>query len=266
MRQQVRVLPGAPILQQILRLLRKARGLSKIARMSIEREELSNGVVRLTINRPPVNALDLEAIAMLTSTFKQLAEAPPASGVLLTGAGKAFCGGVDVKAFASLDPAGRIDLARAITAMTASAIALPCPVITLVNGHALGGGLVLALCTDWRIAVDDPRIKLGLLEAKAGVPFPSGPMAILRYLLSGSLMRQLALSSADLSSTTMHDKGIIDELCAADELLQRGLGRLNHLSGQPGFAVVKRQTLAPLVDELTQLVRSGDEPFWEMLQ
>ncbi len=224
------------------------------------------GIVRLTIDLPPVNALDVGAIAALTQAFRAAAADPPAIGVLLTGAGtKAFCAGVDVRAFAALDHAGRLDLARAITGMTAAAFTIPCPVVALVNGHALGGGLVLALATDWRIAADTPSIRLGLPEAQAGVPFPQGPLAILRHLLPGTLLRRLALSSAAHSPADMHGFGLVDELAELPVLTERGIARLQALAAQPGFAIVKRQVNAALAAELTAVAARGEEPFWEQL-
>lgn len=230
--------------------------------MTIHRDEPASGIVRLTIDLPPVNALDPAAIAALTDAFRSLTDAPPATGVLLTGAGRAFSAGVDVQAFAALDQAGRLAMARAITAMTAAAVALPCPMVAMVNGHALGGGLIIALCADWRVAVDDARIKLGLLEAQAGVPFPAGPMAILRHLLSGALTRRLALFSETFDPAAMHRFGLIDALCDADALLDRGIERLQQAAAQPGFTIVKRQTMAALAEELAALAAAGEEPYW----
>lgn len=226
----------------------------------------AEGVTRVTIDRAPVNALDPAAIDELSSTFRKLAAEPPAVGVVLTGAGNAFCAGVDVTAFSALDHPARIELARSITAMMTSAFMIPCPVVALVNGHALGGGLILALGADWRIAVDDPLVKFGLLEAKAGVPFPSGPMAILRHLLPGNLTRQWALSSRTLTPAAMLGHAVVDELCVANQLLERGLARVVLLAAQPGFAIVKRQILEHLLRELEGLAAARAEPFWEALR
>jgi enoyl-CoA hydratase len=233
--------------------------------MPVEIDEPVPGIVRLAINRPPVNALDIEAIAALTRAFHRLAAEPPASGALLTGTAKAFCAGVDVTTFAAFDHPGRLELAQAITAMTSAAFAVPCPLVALIGGHALGGGLILPLAADWRIAVDNPAIKLGLLEAKAGVPFPAGPMAILKHMLPGALTRQLTLSSKTLSPAESHDCGLIDELCTSEELLERGLERIVIMASQPGFAIVKRQVIEPVARELRELVHRGAEPFWESL-
>lgn len=229
-------------------------------------DQPAKGIARITIDRGPVNALDSAAIAELSATFRMLAAEPPARGVLITGAGNTFCAGVDVSAFAALDHPARIELARAITAMMAAMFTIPCPVVALVNGHALGGGMILALGADWRIAVDDQHVKIGLLEAKAGVPFPSGPMAILRHLLPGNLVRQWTLSSKILTPAEMLAHAVVDELCPANQILEKGLARVARLAGQPGFAIVKQQMLEHLVHELQDLAKARIEPFWEMLR
>lgn len=229
-------------------------------------DQPTDDITRITIDRGPVNALDTAAIADLAAAFRMLAADPPAKGILLTGAGKSFCAGVDVSAFSALDQSARIELARSITAMMAAAFAIPCAVVALVNGHALGGGLILALGADWRIAVDDQTVKMGLLEARAGVPFPSGPMAILRHLLPGNLARQWTLSSKTLTPAEMYDHAVVDELCSAGQLLEQGLARVAMLAAQPGFAIVKKQMLEHLLRELEDLAAARAEPFWEGLR
>jgi len=75
----------------------------------------------------------------------------------------------------------------AITRMTAAVLSLSCPLVAAVNGHALGGGFVLMLCCDYRLAADDSTLRLGLTEARAGVPFPVGPTAIMKHENAGGL-------------------------------------------------------------------------------
>jgi len=226
--------------------------------------ETRPGLVTATITRPPANALDSDAIRAIEAGFAGLSRNPPAKGVVLTGAGAMFSAGVDTRAFAGYDAAGRRELARAITRMTAAILALPVPLVGAINGHALGGGLVLALCCDWRIGAEEPAIKLGLLEAAAGVPFPAGPCAILSRELPGSTVRRLALSSEAMAPQAMRDLGVLDDLAAAADLAARAADRAEALARQPGFAIVKRQVRGGLADELQALARSGDEPFWRV--
>ena len=228
----------------------------------IETREILAGIIQLVIHRPPANALDIEAIQAIESKFIDLARNPPTYGVVFTGHGAIFSAGVDTRAFASYDPARRLAMAQSITRMTAAMISLPVPLVGAINGHALGGGLVLSLCCDWRIAIDDQKIRLGLPEAAAGVPFPAGPVEILLHELQGSTIRRLTLSSETMSPQSMQALGVIDELCGREDLLERAHERVRALAVQPGFSIVKRQIRGPLADRVNALAREGSEPFW----
>ena len=93
--------------------------------MSLRRED-STGVVVLRLARPPVNAIDYDTVLALEVAFSELAQRPPATGVILTGEGNTFSGGVDVQAFAGYDMVMRQQMVLAITRMTAAALAIPC--------------------------------------------------------------------------------------------------------------------------------------------
>ena len=224
------------------------------------RLERREGGARLILDRPPVNALDLPAILDLEHSFTALAADPPPAGLVLTGAGRAFSAGVDTRAFAALDAAGRGEMILAITRMVAALYGLPCPVVAAINGHALGGGLVLALACDLRLAVDDPEIKLGLTEAQAGVPFPAGPLEVMRAELPPPLLRRLTLTSAVVSPRALALDGVIDGLHPAEDLIEAAAARAAAMAGQPAFALVKRQVRAPACAALAALVASGQDP------
>jgi enoyl-CoA hydratase len=143
----------------------------------------------ITIDRPPVNALDLETILALENAFAAARDSSD-NGVVLTGGGRVFSAGVDTRAFASYSREQRQATVRAITRMVARLLEIPSPVVAAINGHALGGGFVLMLACDYRIAVDDEDAKLGMTEAKAGIPFPAGPLEVMRHELPPELLRQ----------------------------------------------------------------------------
>jgi enoyl-CoA hydratase len=216
----------------------------------------------VTLNRPPLNLLDPEAIEAITRAFAGLNRKAP---VVLSSVGDVFSAGVDVKAFASLDGAGRTAFARAITAMTARILAVQGPVIAALPGHAIGGGLVLTLCCDYRIAADTPGAKFGLTEAKAGVPFPSGPAAIIRHEIPAPLLRRLTLTSAEASARDLHVAGLIDALCPAAELSARAHEKAAQLASQPGFSAVKKQVRGALREHLAALSAAGAEPAFEAI-
>ncbi|OYW23183.1 MAG: hypothetical protein B7Z43_04275 [Sphingomonas sp. 12-62-6] len=231
--------------------------------MSIDQSQ-SDGVALLTINRPPVNALDIETVERLRDLAIGMAAAPP-TGVVLHGAGQCFSAGVDTRAFGAYTPPDRARMILAISAMITALYALPCPVVTAVSGHALGGGFVLMLAGDVRIAIDDDKAKLGLTEAKAGIPFPAAPLEIIKAELAPELLRRLTLTSETLSPVALHHLGVIDELCSADDLLATAEARVRQLADQPAFGLGKQQIRRDTLARLRAIVASGEDPLIDAL-
>ncbi len=226
--------------------------------MSLQ-DNRTDGIRTITIARPPMNALDLDTIKGLALLFKgHPADLP----LVLEGAGAAFSAGVDTKAFADYGSQERLDLARAITGMTAALLAVPAPVVAAIKGHALGGGLVLALCCDYRIATDDESAKFGLMEARAGVPFPSGPVEIVRDELPGPLLRSLTLTSRAVPSSFLAGEGVFDELAAPEAIGGLARERAQELASQPAFAAVKAQMRGALAARVAARAREAREPFF----
>jgi len=221
----------------------------------------SDETLLVTIDRPPVNALDLGAILALERTFAAAARDAPSGGVVLTGTGQAFSAGVDTRAFAGYGREQRHETVRAITRMVAQLAAIPTPVVAAVNGHALGGGFVLMLGCDYRIGTDNITAKLGLTEAQAGIPFPAGPIEIMRHELAPELLRLMTLSSAVLTAHELLQARIIDALCASEEVGTKSLAMAKQLAAQSGFRAVKRQVRGGLVERLAALASTGEEPF-----
>lgn len=226
--------------------------------MSIERSR-SGDTTLVTITRPPVNALDAPLLAEMEKVFGELAAAPPRA-VVLTGGGEVFSAGVDVKAFAGYDGATRRAMILGITRMVANLLAIPCPVVAAINGHALGGGLVLALACDLRLCADDPALRLGIPEARAGIPFPAGPTEIIRAELPKNLCRRLALASAIMSPAELHAAHVLDALAPRGEVVAQALAQAAQAASQPGFRAVKQQVRGPLAGRLRALAEGGVEP------
>jgi enoyl-CoA hydratase/carnithine racemase len=222
-------------------------------------DETIEGVRTITLQRHPMNTLDLAAVTWLGAAF----EAHPADmPLVLTGADGVFCAGVDSKAFMGYAPAQRLEMARAITAMTARLLAIRAPVVAALSGHALGGGLVLALCCDHRIATDAEAAKFGLFEAKAGIAFPSGPGAIVHHELPAPLLRQLTLSCRAMSASDLLRHAVFDEMAEPERLLALAQERARELAAFPGFRAVKAQMRAGLAEVVRRLADEGrEEPF-----
>jgi enoyl-CoA hydratase len=214
----------------------------------------------VTIDRPPVNALDLETITALEAAFADAAHQSPRNGVVLTGGGQVFSAGVDTRAFAAYGRDRRHDMVRAITRMVAELLAIPVPVVAAINGHALGGGFVLMLSCDYRVAT--------VRSCKARDDRSEG-----RHSLSGrsagrdaarACARAVAppeLTSAVLGTRELKEAGVIDALCAMDEVMSRAIADAVRLAAQPAFRAVKRQIRGQLAERVAELAATGQDAF-----
>jgi enoyl-CoA hydratase len=247
--------------QQILQRYPRARpGMGGFWRMTVTTSTIDDTLL-ITIDRPPVNALDLDTILALQQTFALAAKEAPRNGVVLTGGGQVFSAGVDTRAFAGYGREQRHALVHAITAMVAELLSIAVPVVAAVNGHALGGGFVLMLGCDHRIATDADTAKLGMTEAQAGIPFPAGPLEIMRHELAPELLRRLTLTSAVLGGRELLETGVLDELCPPEALTSTAMAMAKRMAAQPAFRAVKQQIRGGLRERLAALAAKRQDPF-----
>lgn len=133
----------------------------------------------------------------------------------------------------------------------------PRPLVTAVNGHAIAGGLILALCGDYRIVGE--RGRFGLTEVNVGVPYPPAAMAIVRSELSPPVARRYALGGELVDSRMAADAGMFDARVADDELLERALvaaRRLAPLAG-PAYTATKQALRADVARALDPRALGG---------
>lgn len=231
--------------------------------MSLSLED-RGGVAWLRLARPPVNALDLETVLALETAFIDLASQRP-TGMVLTGDGGVFSAGVDTRAFAAYSAADKAAMILAITRMIWRLYGLAFPTVAAISGHAMGGGLVLALGCDVRLATAGDA-RLGLTEARAGVPFPAGPLEVIRAELSPELLRRLTLTSAVVGPDELLARGVVDQVVGIDDLESRALDAVTNLAEQPAFAAVKQQLRKPALERLERLATSGDDAMARMFR
>lgn len=174
------------------------------------RLDLAEGIARITLDRPPLNILDL---AMSEALVAALDGAAGAKVLVLTGAGKAFCAGVDV-----LDHMGEraAPMLAGFHAAVRKLLAFEAPVVAAVNGVALGGGCELLLACDVVFAREGA--KLGQPEIRLGV-FPPVAVALLPGLIGRQRALDLILSGRTLDATEAHALGLVNRVVPADRLL-----------------------------------------------
>lgn len=217
-------------------------------------------VVRM--DRPPANALDRELGAELISCAEEL-RSTDARAVVLCGSGKFFSAGLDLKLVPTLGPEGQGEMVMGVNSLVAAWSAIERPVVCAVTGHAIAGGLVLALCGDYRVGATEG--KLGLTEVAVGVPFPAGAMAVVRSELAPAAARLLMLGGALVDPARALELGALDELAAAEDVVTRAFAVAKQLGDLPAeaFTVVKRQLRGDLIAELERIVAERDDPLLE---
>lgn len=204
------------------------------------RVERHDAVAVLTLDRPAtLNALDRGLLEGLAQTFQELDGEVRA--VVLTGAGKAFVAGADIRAMAEMTPAEALAFSRFGQGVFDRIAAHPCPVIAAINGFALGGGCELALACDLRIGSD--RAKLGLPEVGLGVVPGFGGTQRLARLVGPGAAKRLLFTGEVLGAEAALALGLLDEVVPAEDLLAHGLDLATRMAGKGPLAVARCKAL-----------------------
>ena len=197
-----------------------------------------HGAVRvLTVNRPDkLNALNAATHDALHEAFVAIAADSTVRAVVLTGAGpKAFVAGADIAEMAALTPVQGRDFSLRGQRMMRAVETLSKPVVAMVNGFALGGGLELAMCCHLRIASDtakvgQPEVNLGL------IPGFGGSQRLLR-LAGRAATLELCLAGAPIDATRALQLGIVNRVVPAAELEQQTMALAQQLAAAAPLAL-----------------------------
>ena len=223
------------------------------------RVEDEAGVALVRIDRPPANAMDLELLQESHALIRELRSAEPAA-VVLTGREDFFSAGVDLKVAPALGPEEQRAMVDGINRMFAGWYSFPRPVVCAVNGHAIAGGLILALCGDRRIGAR--RGKLGLTELRAGIGYPAVAMAVVQAELTPQAARRLVLDAGLVEPDEALALGAMDELRGAHEVVPRALKVAAELAALPRatYSRVKQQLRGAAIAAIERVIRSGSDP------
>ena len=183
-----------------------------------------NGILVVTIDNPPVNATSADVRLGLSRALAHAESEGTISGLVITGAGKTFIGGADIKEFGK--PAIEPTLPDVIEMIEA----LSKPVVAALNGAALGGGLELALACHYRIA--SPAVQLGLPEVKLGIVPGAGGTQRLPRLIGIPAAIELIASGRIAKAGEALSLGIIDAIAETD-LIDVAVNALQKLAGTP---------------------------------
>ena len=186
------------------------------------------GILQITLNRPQVlNALNQELLDLLYQILVTAKEDPSVKAVLLTGSGKAFCAGADIKQLATLNAQTGLQFAKYGQKVFRFLEQLGKPVLAVVNGFAFGGGCELAMAATMRIA--STHAQFGQPEVKLGViPGFGGTQRLARLIGKGRAL-DLCLTGRIIKADDALNWGLVSDVVAAEELMQRAMTILSEL-------------------------------------
>jgi enoyl-CoA hydratase len=221
--------------------------------MTTVRSDRRDGGVRvLTLDRPPANAEDETLLAHLGRALDEARADDAVRAIVLTGAGRFFSAGFDLAAPRRVGDAVR-RIGELFRTTHLALLGLPKPTVAMVNGHAVAGGLVLALACDYRLALDGDY-RIGLNELAVGASYPRVAFEIVRLRLTHARAAELLLGAALYPAREAVRLGIADELLPAERLEPTVLRRAARLGAFPREAYA--HTKAALVAEAVARVQA----------
>jgi enoyl-CoA hydratase len=217
---------------------------------------VQDGIGRLIIDRPERrNALDGALLVALREEVAVLSARPDVKVLVVTGAGgEAFVAGADVAELEPLDPKSSEELSLSIAALHAGMRSAPFPVIAAVRGWCLGGGLELALASDFVIAADDARF--GLPEIRLGIIPGGGGLTRLVRVAGPAAARWMAFTGEVIDAARARELGLVASVVPAgdfDAVVADIAGRVARASGdalramKAAFAAVEDSALEAAV-------------------
>ncbi|MGK6313488.1 3-hydroxyacyl-CoA dehydrogenase NAD-binding domain-containing protein [Neorhizobium sp. DT-125] len=183
-----------------------------------------NGILVVTIDNAPVNATSADVRAGLEKALFHAEAAADVTGVVITGAGKTFIGGADIKEF------GKPAIEPTLPAVIEKIETLSKPVVAALNGAALGGGLELALACHYRVA--SAAAQVGLPEVKLGIVPGAGGTQRLPRLIGIPAALDLIASGRTVKAEEAFSLGIVDEIVPG-ALVEAAVSAALKLVGEP---------------------------------
>ena len=224
------------------------------------------GAVRvLALSSGRVNALDVELLEELTTAIREL-QGSGAGALVVTGAGRVFCAGVDLNRVLQ----GGADYTdRLIPALSDAFVAMFCypgPTVAAINGAAIAGGCVLACACDRRLLSPDAQI--GASEVRVGVPFPAAALEVVRYacgdraeeqLLGGRLYRGADAIANGLAHRVIADDLIEAAVAEASDLAEISADAYRHTKAQLRAPTLARISEAGDIDHEVRQLWGADQ-------
>jgi enoyl-CoA hydratase/carnithine racemase len=190
----------------------------------------------IVLSGPGKNALSTEVMGQTLAALR----AAPAEPIFLTGEGDAFSAGLNLKEIVTLDGPGMARFLDVLETLVRELYEHPAPVVAWVNGHAIAGGCVLALCADVRVMSARPGARIGLNETALGLRFPPLTFAMIRASLAAPTLARVVLEAGLYEASEARALGLVDAI--GEEDVARA--KLATMAAYPGDVYADMKLLA----------------------
>lgn len=199
------------------------------------RLEVEGGIATIHLNRPPMNALNVEIQDALHVAADEAAARPDVFAVIIYGGEKVFAAGADIKEMQPMSYTDMVDRSAALQDAFTAVARIPKPTVAAVTGYALGGGCELTLACDFRVAADNA--KFGQPEILLGVIPGAGGTQRLSRLVGASRAKDIIFTGRFVSAEEALRIGLVDEVVAPEDVYAAARRRVERYVGGPAYAI-----------------------------
>jgi enoyl-CoA hydratase/carnithine racemase len=199
------------------------------------RLDTADGIGTIRLNRPPMNALNMQLQDELVEVAHQASNDDSVRAVVVYGGEKVFAAGADIKEMAGMGYADMAARAEEISRAIGAVASIPKPVVAAITGYALGGGCELALACDWRIAAADA--KLGQPEINLGIIPGGGGTQRLARLVGPAKAKDLCMSGRFVDADEALSIGLVDKVVPAAEVYDAAVAMVGRYASGPALAL-----------------------------
>jgi enoyl-CoA hydratase/carnithine racemase len=197
--------------------------------------ESGESIATIRLDRPPMNALDSGVQADIAAAAARLSEDPQVRAVLIYGGERVFAAGADVKEMAGLSYAEMAARSRRLQDSFTAVARIGKPVIAAITGYALGGGLELALCADFRVAGEGAR--LGQPEIALGLIPGAGGTQRLPRLVGPARAKDIVFTGRFVGAAEALAIGLVDQVVPDAEVLAAAVALARKFTAGPAVAL-----------------------------
>jgi enoyl-CoA hydratase len=195
------------------------------------RLDISDGIGTIRLDRPPMNALNVQVQEELREAAKQATTSDEIKAIIVYGGQKVFAAGADIKEMAGMGYAAMAARATELTSAFDALARVPKPTVAAITGYALGGGCELALACDWRVAAADA--KLGQPEINLGIIPGAGGTHRLSRLVGPAKAKDIIMTGRFVDAGEALSIGLVDRVVSDGSARSRAVGLAGELAALP---------------------------------